>query len=54
MDARVAGSATYRLAYWRVAAEEINYRRFFQINELAGMRIEVPTVSKRRIDWCWS
>jgi (1->4)-alpha-D-glucan 1-alpha-D-glucosylmutase len=34
----------YRLAYWRVAAEEINYRRFFQINELAGIRIEVPTV----------
>ena len=30
----------YRLAYWRVAAEEINYRRFFQINELAGIRIE--------------
>lgn len=34
----------YRLAYWRVAAEEINYRRFFQINELAGIRIEVPEV----------
>ena len=34
----------YRLAYWRVAAEEINYRRFFQINELAGIRIELPTV----------
>jgi (1->4)-alpha-D-glucan 1-alpha-D-glucosylmutase len=34
----------YRLAYWRVAAEEINYRRFFQINELAGIRIELPNV----------
>jgi (1->4)-alpha-D-glucan 1-alpha-D-glucosylmutase len=34
----------YRLAYWRVAAEEINYRRFFQINELAGIRIELPMV----------
>ena len=34
----------YRLAYWRVAAEEINYRRFFQINELAGIRIELPAV----------
>jgi (1->4)-alpha-D-glucan 1-alpha-D-glucosylmutase len=30
----------YRLAYWRVAADEINYRRFFNINELAGVRME--------------
>ncbi|HLI12561.1 MAG TPA: malto-oligosyltrehalose synthase [Alphaproteobacteria bacterium] len=30
----------YRLAYWGVAADEINYRRFFNINELAGIRIE--------------
>ena len=30
----------YRLAYWRVAAEEINYRRFFDINELAAVRME--------------
>ncbi len=30
----------YRLAYWRVAADEINYRRFFDINELAALRIE--------------
>ncbi|MFZ1415740.1 MAG: malto-oligosyltrehalose synthase [Defluviicoccus sp.] len=34
----------YRLAYWRVAAEEINYRRFFQINDLAGIRVELPQV----------
>jgi (1->4)-alpha-D-glucan 1-alpha-D-glucosylmutase len=34
----------YRLAYWRVAAEEINYRRFFDINELAAIRVEVPEV----------
>jgi (1->4)-alpha-D-glucan 1-alpha-D-glucosylmutase len=34
----------YRLAYWRVAAEEINYRRFFDINELAGLRTEDPEV----------
>ncbi|HET7674650.1 MAG TPA: malto-oligosyltrehalose synthase [Gammaproteobacteria bacterium] len=32
----------YRLAYWRVAADEINYRRFFDINDLAGIRIENP------------
>lgn len=30
----------YRLAFWRVAADEINYRRFFDINELAALRME--------------
>ncbi|HEX8394188.1 MAG TPA: malto-oligosyltrehalose synthase [Longimicrobium sp.] len=35
---------SYRLAYWRVAAEEINYRRFFDINDLAGLRTELPRV----------
>lgn len=34
----------YRLAFWRVAGEEINYRRFFDINELAAIRMEDPTV----------
>jgi (1->4)-alpha-D-glucan 1-alpha-D-glucosylmutase len=34
----------YRLAFWRVAAEEINYRRFFDVNDLAGLRTEVPQV----------
>jgi len=34
----------YRLGYWRVAAEEINYRRFFDINTLAAIRIEIPEV----------
>ncbi len=34
----------YRLAFWRVAADEINYRRFFNINELAGIRIENATL----------
>lgn len=34
----------YRLSYWRVASEEINYRRFFDINELAAIRIEDRTV----------
>lgn len=34
----------YRLADWRVAAEEINYRRFFDINELAALRMENPEV----------
>lgn len=31
---------SYRLAYWRVAAEEINYRRFFDVNDLAAIRTE--------------
>ncbi|HEX6019803.1 MAG TPA: malto-oligosyltrehalose synthase [Burkholderiaceae bacterium] len=30
----------YRLAYWRVAGDEINYRRFFDINDLAALRME--------------
>jgi (1->4)-alpha-D-glucan 1-alpha-D-glucosylmutase len=30
----------YRLAYWRVAADEVNYRRFFDINDLAAIRAE--------------
>jgi (1->4)-alpha-D-glucan 1-alpha-D-glucosylmutase len=37
----------YRLANWRVAAEEINYRRFFDINELAAIRMEDPAVFDR-------
>lgn len=34
----------YRLSYWRVATEEINYRRFFDTNELAAIRMENPVV----------
>ena len=30
----------YRLAYWRVAADDINYRRFFDVNDLAALRQE--------------
>jgi (1->4)-alpha-D-glucan 1-alpha-D-glucosylmutase len=37
----------YRIAHWRVAAEEINYRRFFNINELAGLRVELPQLFER-------
>jgi (1->4)-alpha-D-glucan 1-alpha-D-glucosylmutase len=36
----------YRLSHWRVATEEINYRRFFDINELAAIRTEDPVVFK--------
>ena len=34
----------YRLAYWRVASDDINYRRFFDINDLAALRMENPRV----------
>ncbi|HSE48292.1 MAG TPA: malto-oligosyltrehalose synthase [Terriglobales bacterium] len=34
----------YRLAHWRVSAEEINYRRFFDVNDLVGVRMENPRV----------
>ncbi|WP_395942882.1 malto-oligosyltrehalose synthase [Brevundimonas sp.] len=34
----------YRLAWWRTAGDQINWRRFFDISELAGLRIEAPAV----------
>lgn len=34
----------YRLASWRVANDELNWRRFFTINDLAGLRAEDPIV----------
>jgi len=46
LDALLSMQA-YRLAYWRVAEEEINYRRFFDINELAAVRMEDPVVFER-------
>ncbi len=35
---------SYRVAHWRVSGEEINYRRFFDINDLVGLRMEDPAV----------
>jgi (1->4)-alpha-D-glucan 1-alpha-D-glucosylmutase len=34
----------YRLAHWRVAGEELDYRRFFDVTTLAGVRVEDPEV----------
>ena len=34
----------YRLAYWKIAFEEINYRRFFDINDLVCLRVEEEDV----------
>ncbi|MHB8416779.1 MAG: malto-oligosyltrehalose synthase [Myxococcales bacterium] len=45
----------YRLAHWRVAGEEINYRRFFDMDHLAAIRVEDPLVFEevhRRIFEC--
>jgi (1->4)-alpha-D-glucan 1-alpha-D-glucosylmutase len=41
---RLLNEQSYRLAHWRVASEEINYRRFFDINDLAALRMEDPAV----------
>lgn len=34
----------YRLAYWRLARTELNYRRFFTVNDLIALRVEDPEV----------
>ena len=34
----------YRLCFWRVAGEELDYRRFFDVTTLAGLRVEDPEV----------
>ena len=38
------GAQAYRVAYWGVAGDEINYRRFFDVNDLAAIRMEDPAV----------
>jgi (1->4)-alpha-D-glucan 1-alpha-D-glucosylmutase len=38
----------YRLAYWRIASETINYRRFFDVTDLVGVRVENPEVFEVR------
>jgi (1->4)-alpha-D-glucan 1-alpha-D-glucosylmutase len=37
-------SQAFRLAYWRVASDDINYRRFFDVNDLAALRVENEAV----------
>ena len=41
---RLLEDQAYRLSFWGVATDEINYRRFFDINELAAIRVEEPEV----------
>jgi len=42
--AALLSDQAYRLSFWRVALHEINYRRFFDINDLAAIRVEDPDV----------
>jgi (1->4)-alpha-D-glucan 1-alpha-D-glucosylmutase len=42
MMEQLLAEQAYELAFWRTANEEINYRRFFTISELVGLRIEDP------------
>jgi (1->4)-alpha-D-glucan 1-alpha-D-glucosylmutase len=44
---RLLNAQAYRLAHWRVSSEEINYRRFFDINTLAAIRMEDDRVFER-------
>ena len=45
---RLLSQQSYRVAYWRVAGEELNYRRFFDITDLIGVRVEDPDVFDAR------
>ncbi len=44
---RLLERQAYRLSFWRVAASDVNYRRFFDIDGLAGVRIEKDAVFER-------
>ena len=41
---RLLDAQAYRLVYWRRAAREINYRRFFDVNDLVALHMEDPVV----------
>ena len=44
---RILEMQAYRLAHWRVASSDINYRRFFDVNGLAGLRVEQSDIFHR-------
>ncbi len=50
---RILDEQHYRIAYWRMAAEELNYRRFFDITDLIGIRMEDPEVFEARHSEIW-
>ena len=41
---RLLDQQNFRLAWWRAASDEINWRRFFDVNALAGLRAELASV----------
>jgi (1->4)-alpha-D-glucan 1-alpha-D-glucosylmutase len=41
---RILSAQPYRLAYWKIGLEEVNYRRFFGLNEFVAVRVEDPAV----------
>ena len=45
---KVVDAQWYRIAYWRTASETINYRRFFDVTDLVGVRVENPEVFEMR------
>ena len=53
--AEVLEGQAYRLASWRAAAGDLNYRRFFDVNDLIGLRVERPEVfaatHRRALEW---
>ncbi len=54
--ARLLDAQVYRLVHWRRAAREINYRRFFDVNDLVALHMEDPEVFVQThalvLDWC--
>jgi (1->4)-alpha-D-glucan 1-alpha-D-glucosylmutase len=45
---RLLAGQVYRLGFWKLAAEEINYRRFFDVSDLVGLRVEDARVFDAR------
>ncbi len=45
---RILSAQPYRLAYWKIGLEEVNYRRFFGLNEFVAVRVEDPAVFSDR------
>lgn len=41
---RLLSEQNYRLSFWKVATEEINYRRFFTVNDLISLRVDEESV----------
>ena len=44
---KLLSQQNYRISFWKVANEEINYRRFFNVNELISLRVENEHVFNR-------